>query len=73
MVDGESIAILSSTCRTRDFISLPRAIRSTNLDTVIVLVYNARIHKAGEARRVADDLDIVLVYLPLCSSDLNPD
>ena len=73
VVDGESVAVISNTCRTRDFISLLRAVRSVNQDAVIVLVVdNARIHIAREARRIADELDIVLVYLPPYSPHLNP-
>ena len=54
MVDGESIAVISNTCRAGDFISLLRAVRSANPDAVIVLIVdNARIHIAREAKRVA--------------------
>ena len=73
VVEGESVAVISNACKTGDFISLLRAVRSANQDAVIVLVAdNARIHIAREARRIADELDIVLVYLPPYSSHLNP-
>ena len=73
VVDGESVAVISNTCRTGDFVSLLRTVRSANPDAVIILVVdNARIHIAGEARRVAGELDIVLVYLPPYSPHLNP-
>ena len=73
VVDGESIAIVSNSCRTGDFVSLLRDVRSANPDAMIILVVdNAKIHIAGETRRVADELDIVLVYLPPYSPHLNP-
>lgn len=73
VVDGESVAVISNTCRTGDFVSLLRTVRSANPDAVIILVVdNARIHIAEEARRMADELDIVLVHLPPYSPHLNP-
>ena len=73
VVDGESVAVISGTCRAGDFVSLLRAVRSANPDAVIILVIdNARIHISREAKRVADELDIVLVYLPPYSPHLNP-
>jgi len=73
VVGGESTVVISSTCRKEDFVSLLRAVRSANPDAVIILVVdNARIHIAREVRRVAEELDIVLVYLPPYSPHLNP-
>ena len=73
VVGGESVAVTSDTCRKEDFVSLLRTVRSANSDTVIVLVVdNARIHIARDALNVADELDIVIVYLPPYSPHLNP-
>ena len=73
VVNGESVAIISNKCKTGDFVELLRLLRKSNPKAVIVLVVdNAKIHWARDTRRIADELGIVLVYLPPYSPHLNP-
>ncbi|MGC8696600.1 MAG: transposase [Conexivisphaera sp.] len=71
--NGRDVAMASATARSIDFMSLMEAARDANPAGPIVMVLdNAAIHRSEATRRRADELGILLVYLPPYSPDLNP-
>lgn len=72
-LNGESIVEFPESNKTEDFISFLRKIRMANPEKrVVIILDNFRTHHAKKVREEAEKLDIVLVYLPPYSPDLNP-
>ncbi len=73
VLDGKSAVILTPSCKADSFVRFLKALRRNNLDSVLVLVVdNARIHKARVTLHVAERNDIILAYLSPHSPHLNP-
>jgi transposase len=72
-LNGESLMEFPERNRAEEFISFLRKIREANPEKRIVIVLdNFRTHQAKRVREEAKELNIVLVYLPPHSPDLNP-
>ena len=71
--DGKSTAIVTHSCKADSFVRFLKTLRRNNPDAVLVLVVdNAKIHKARVTLHVAERNDIILMYLPPYSPHLNP-
>ena len=71
--DGESTVIVTHSCKADNFVRFLKTLRRNNPDSVLMLVVdNAKIHKARVTLHVAERNDIVLAYLPPYSPHLNP-
>ncbi|QEF94381.1 MULTISPECIES: IS630 family transposase [Methanothermobacter] len=72
-INGESIIEFPERNKAEDFVSFLRKIRNANPEKrIVVILDNFRTHHAKKVREKAEELDIVLVYLPPYSPDLNP-
>ena len=71
-LNGKDVAMISNSSKAKDFIDFLRCIRRENEGKIAVIVDNARIHKAKFTIEEAKKLNIVLVFLPPYSPDLNP-
>jgi len=72
-LNGESVIEFPESNRTEDFIAFLRKIREANPEKRIVIVLdNFKTHHAKKVREEAEKLNLVLVYLPPYSPDLNP-
>jgi putative transposase len=72
-LNGKSIYHDTKTAKKKDIARFLRAIRHENpLGTIVLVWDNARVHMSKLARRTVRRLDIVLVFLPPYSPDLNP-
>ncbi len=72
-LNGKDVAMMSNTSKAKDFVEFMRCVRKENPEKrIVMMVDNAKIHKAKLTIEEAKELDIVLVYLPPYSPDLNP-
>lgn len=72
-LNGKSIYHDTKTAKKKDIARFLRVIRRENpLGTIVLVWDNARAHLSKLVRRTAHNLDIVLVFLPPYSPDLNP-
>jgi len=72
-LNGESLIEFPEKNRAEDFISFLKKIREANPGKRIVIILdNFRTHHAKKVKEEAEKLNIVLVYLPPYSPDLNP-
>ena len=72
-LNGNDVAMISNTSKARDFVEFMKCVRRENSGKKIVMIVdNAKIHKAKISLEEAEELDIVLIYLPPYSPDLNP-
>ncbi len=72
-INGESLIEFPERNRSEDFVSFLREIRGANPEKrIVVILDNFRTHHAKKVREGAEKLNIVLVYLPPYSPDLNP-
>jgi len=72
-LNGESLIGFPESNKAEDFISFLRKIRKENPGKRIVIVLdNFRTHHAKKVKEEAEKLNILLVYLPPYSPDLNP-
>ena len=74
-INGESVVEFpeSNSNMTENFIAFLRKIREANPEKRIVIVLdNFKTHRAKKVREEAEKLNLVLVYLPPYSPDLNP-
>jgi transposase len=72
-LNGNDVAMISDSSKAKDFVEFMRCVRKENGDRKIVMIVdNAKTHKAKLTIEEAEKLDIVLIYLPPYSPDLNP-
>lgn len=72
-LNGNDVAMISDTSKAKDFVEFLRCVRRENGDKKIVMIVdNAKTHKAKISLKEAEELGIVLIYLPPYSPDLNP-
>jgi putative transposase len=72
-LNGKSVYHDTETAKKKDIARFLRVIRHENPSGTIVLIWdNARAHLSRLVRKTARLLDIVLVFLPPYSPDLNP-
>jgi len=72
-LNGKSVYHDTETAKKKDIARFLRVIRHENpLGTIVLVWDNARAHLSRLVRRTARLLDIVLVFLPPYSPDLNP-
>ena len=72
-INGQPVIGFRKRSKKEDVRSFLKRIRKKNPEGRIILVLdNFSSHKAGIVRDCADNLNIVLVYLPTYSPDLNP-
>lgn len=72
-INGESVVEFPESNRTENFIAFLRKIREANPEKRIVIILdNFKTHRAKKVREEAEKLNLVLVYLPPYSPDLNP-
>lgn len=72
-INGESLIEFPPNNKTDSFISFLENVRGNNPDSRIVMVLDRfSTHRAARVREKAEELNIVLVYLPPYSPDLNP-
>jgi putative transposase len=72
-LNGKSVYHDTKTAKKKDIARFLRVIRKKNSSDTIILIWdNARAHASKLVRRTAHLLDIVLVFLPPYSPDLNP-
>ena len=72
-LNGESLVEFPERNRAEDFISFLEKVRKANPEKRIAIILdNFRTHHAKKVKDEAEKLDIVLVYLPPYSPDLNP-
>jgi transposase len=70
---GKSLARATQKCKPEDFLDFLQEIRSSNPDVfLIVILDNARIHRAKKVKNFCELNPIILVYLPPYSPNLNP-
>lgn len=72
-INGEAVVDFKQNSRKESICEFLRKIRESNpVKTIIAILDNFPSHKAGETERYAKSLDIMLVFLPPHSPDLNP-
>ena len=72
-LNGNDVAMLTEECKSKDMISFLELVRSDNpFGHICVILDNARIHIASAVKKRAAELEIILIYLPPYSPDLNP-
>jgi len=72
-LNGKSVYHPTETAKKKDIARFLRLIRRENPSRTIILVWdNARAHLSRLVRRTANLLNIILVFLPPYSPDLNP-
>jgi len=72
-VNGNPVLDFKENSRKESICGFLREIRRKNPEkTIVIPLDNFPSHKAGKVRRCAESLDIILVFLPPYSPDLNP-
>lgn len=72
-LNGRSVYHNTKTAKKKDIARFLRVIRKKNPSGTLILIWdNARAHLSRLVQRTAHLLDIVLVFLPPYSPDLNP-
>lgn len=72
-LNGESVIEFPESNKAEDFVSFLKKIREANPGKRIVIILdNFRTHHSKKVREEAEKLNMVLVYLPPYSPDLNP-
>ena len=70
---GKSVVRATQKCKPEDFIAFLQKVRSSNPDVVLIIILdNARIHRAKNVKAFCEFNPIILVYLPPYSPNLNP-
>lgn len=70
---GKSVARATQKCKQEDFIDFLTEIRAINPEVLLIIILdNARIHKAKSVKDFCAVNSIILVYLPPYSPNLNP-
>lgn len=71
-LNGKDVAMIRYS-KAKDFVEFMKCVRKENGDKKIVMIVdNAKTHKAKLTLEEAEELNIDLVYLPPYSPDLNP-
>ena len=72
-LNGNSVARQGSGCKQEDFLGFLKLIRKENPEGQLVIILdNAKIHKAKQIKKYAENNQIYLLYLPTYCPDLNP-
>jgi len=72
-INGENVVDFPERNKTDDFISFLKKIREANpCKRLVIILDNFRTHHAKKVKEEAERMNIVLVYLPPYSPDLNP-
>jgi len=72
-INGESLVDFKENSKKESVCEFLEKIREKNPDkTIVVVLDNFKSHWAKKTRKRARELDIILVYLPPYSPDLNP-
>ena len=70
---SNSVARQTEQCKQEDFLDFLKLIRKENPEGQLVIILdNAKIHKAKQIKKYAERNQIYLLYLPPYSPDLNP-
>ena len=72
-LNSNSVARKTEQCKQEDFLDFLKLIRKENPEGQLVIILdNAKIHKAKQIKKYAERNQIYLLYLPPYSPDLNP-
>lgn len=72
-LEGQSVVQTTTQCKKEDFLKFLEKVREKNPQAVLVIILdNARIHRAKVVKEFCELNQIVLVYLPPYSPNLNP-
>ncbi len=72
-INGNDVAMVSDTSKAGDMASFLQLIRQENsVRPIVMILDNAKIHRASATIKAAEDLGIILTFLPPYSPDLNP-
>ena len=70
---GKSGVKATEKCKQEDFLEFLKKLRQANFDRFLIIILdNAKIHKAKILREFCQKNKIIFVYLPPYSPDLNP-
>ena len=70
---GKSVVQAKEKCKKEDFLSFLKELKKANEDKCLILILdNAKIHKAKVVQEFCQQGKIILVYLPPYSPELNP-
>lgn len=73
LLNGNDVAMVSERSKADDFIRFLNVVRKENTERPILLILdNARIHRAKVVKSLCEDINVRLVFLPPYSPDLNP-
>jgi len=70
---GKSIVKTAEKCKKEDFLDFLKELRKANQERILIIILdNAKIHKAKIVKEFCQKNKIILVYLPPYSPNLNP-
>ena len=70
---GKSVVKVAEKCKKEDFLEFLKESRKANLQKIMIIILdNAKIHKAKIIQDYCQENKIILVYLPPYSPNLNP-
>ena len=73
LLNGCSVISFPQHTRTEDFCEFLASVREKNRQgTICIILDNYSVHKSKTVQRKASSLNIILIYLPPYSPDLNP-
>lgn len=72
-IGGKSVVKVGEKCKKEDFLEFLKELRKANLHKIMIIILdNAKIHKAKIVQEYCQENQIILVYLPPYSPNLNP-
>lgn len=71
-LNGNSVIDFKESSKAKDTCEFLEKVKDENKCDLIIILDNSKLHHAGITMKKAEQLDMILVFLPAYSPDLNP-